>query len=58
MLGVFLTAAYMVVKGRYFMKALKMWKNAAYKLLQSTRLPIQGSLIGLAELKVVTIFTF
>jgi len=36
-LGVFLTAAYMVVKGRTFVKALKMWKNAFYKLLQSTR---------------------
>jgi len=36
-LGVFLTAAYMVVKGRIFMRALKLWRAAFYKLLQSTR---------------------
>jgi len=36
-LGVFLTAAYMVVKGRAFMKAIKLWKVAFHKLLQSTR---------------------
>ena len=36
-LGVFLTAAYMVVKGRIFMRALKLWRGAFYKLLQSTR---------------------
>jgi len=36
-LGVFLTAAYMVVKGRIFMRALKLWRTAFYKLLQSTR---------------------
>jgi len=36
-LGVFLTAAYMVVKGKIFMKAIKLWRAAFYKLLQSTR---------------------
>jgi len=36
-LGVFLTAAYMVVKGKIFMKAIKLWRTAFYKLLQSTR---------------------
>merc|ERR550519_44411 len=36
-LGVFLTAAYMVVKGKIFMRALKLWRTAFYKLLQSTR---------------------
>ena len=36
-LGVFLTAAYMVVKGRIFLRALKLWRAAFYKLLQSTR---------------------
>ena len=36
-LGVFLTAAYMVVKGKIFVKALKSWKDACNKLLQSTR---------------------
>ena len=35
-LGVFLTAAYMVVKGRIFVRALKLWRAAGYKLLQST----------------------
>merc|ERR1712098_104226 len=29
--------AYMVVKGRIFMRALKLWRTAFYKLLQSTR---------------------
>ena len=38
-LGVFLTAAYMVVKGRIFMRALKLWRSSFYKLLQSTRWP-------------------
>ena len=37
-LGVFLTAAYMVVKGKIFVKAVKSWREAFYKLLQSTRL--------------------
>ena len=37
-LGVFLTAAYMVVKGKSFMKAIRLWKDAAQKVLQSTRL--------------------
>jgi len=36
-LGVFLTAAYMVVKGKIFVKAVKSWREAFYKLLQSTR---------------------
>ena len=36
-LGVFLTAAYMVVKGKIFVTALKLWRAAFYKLLQSTR---------------------
>lgn len=36
-LGVFLTAAYMVVKGKIFVKAVKLWRDAFYKLLQSTR---------------------
>jgi len=36
-LGVFLTAAYMVVKGKIFVKAIKSWREAFYKLLQSTR---------------------
>merc|ERR1719319_644609 len=36
-LGVFLTAAYMVVKGKIIMVALKLWRTAFYKLLQSTR---------------------
>jgi len=36
-LGVFLTAAYMVVKGKIFVRALKLWRAAFYKLLQSTR---------------------
>merc|ERR1719322_1391872 len=36
-LGVFLTAAYMVVKGKIFMKAIKLWRAAFYKLMQSTR---------------------
>jgi len=36
-LGVFLTAAYMVVKGKSFMKAIRLWKDAAQKVLQSTR---------------------
>ena len=37
MLGVFLTAAYMVVKGKIIVTALKLWRVAFYKLLQSTR---------------------
>ncbi len=36
-LGVFLTAGYMVIKGSAFMKALKLWRTALQKLLQSTR---------------------
>jgi len=36
-LGVFLTAAYMVVKGKAFMKAIRLWRLALQKLLQSTR---------------------
>ena len=36
-LGVFLTAAYMVVKGKIFVKAIKLWREAAAKLMQSTR---------------------
>ena len=39
-LGVFLTAAYMVVKGKIFVKAVKSWREAFYKLLQSTRFSI------------------
>jgi len=35
-LGVFLTAAYMVVKGKIFVKAIKLWREAASKLMQST----------------------
>jgi hypothetical protein len=36
-LGVFLTAGYMVIKGSAFMKAVKLWRAALQKLLQSTR---------------------
>ena len=37
-LGVFLTAAYMVVKGKIFVKSIKSFKDACVKLMQSTRL--------------------
>ncbi len=43
-LGVFLTAGYMVIKGSAFMKALKLWRTALQKLLQSTRYPGSGTL--------------
>ncbi|XP_023347262.1 RING finger and transmembrane domain-containing protein 2 isoform X2 [Eurytemora carolleeae] len=36
-LGVFLTAGYMVVKGKALMKAIKLCKGAFHKVLQSTR---------------------
>ena len=36
-LGVILTAAYMGVKGKIFVKAIKLWREAASKLMQSTR---------------------
>jgi len=36
-LGVFLTAAYMVVKGKIFVKSIKSFKEACIKLMQSTR---------------------
>ena len=36
-LGVFLTAAYMVVKGKIFVTAVRLWRDAFYKVLQSTR---------------------
>ena len=36
-LSVFLTAAYMVLKSKIFVKALRSWKDAYSKLLQSTR---------------------
>lgn len=35
-LGVFLTAAYMVVKGKIFVKIIKLWREAFSKLMQST----------------------
>ena len=50
-LGVFLTAAYMVVKGKIFMKAIKLWRTAFYKLLQSTR-SVQSFLDLLQKLNV------
>jgi len=37
LLGVFLTAAYMVVKGKSFLKAVELWRVALHKLLQATR---------------------
>jgi hypothetical protein len=37
LLGVFLTAAYMVVKGKAMVKALELWRGALNKVLQSTR---------------------
>ena len=36
-LGVFLTAAYMVVKGKIFVKIIKLWREAFSKLMQSTK---------------------
>jgi len=37
LLGVFLTAAYMVVKGKSLVKALELWRVALHKLMSSTR---------------------
>ena len=36
-LGVFLTAAYMVVKGKIFVKIIRLWREAFSKLMQSTK---------------------
>ena len=54
-LGVFLTAAYMVVKGKIFMKAIKLWRTAFYKLLQSTRSVLSSS--G-SEIKFLTLLRY
>jgi len=37
LLGVFLTAAYMVVKGKAMVKALELWRVALNKMMRSTR---------------------
>jgi len=37
LLGVFLTAAYMVVKGKSLVKALELWRLALHKVMRSTR---------------------